>query len=279
MIDEQYINGTYYKRYSNPDNKHLLFLLTGQSMTPRAFWDFKLPDGKTHSEYFYEAGIDVILFDPVGYGKSTEFYNYDRHGYAEQINNVTNTLTKEYQSKTILGFSTSTAPALLASTSGYFDKLMFHSPCIRTVNRPLPEEEIFETNIELLKAKRLKEFGDRIIPKTNRLPNWEEALSEVIDTNTWKTDIGWKVPGQIVRDIMNYFPKHQSVGYDSSKLPMNVMSIHGMYDYEVVKFGYEHLFIDRPDTEVRVVPNSTHFSMWENECHITREFMIEFVTR
>ena len=67
MIDEQYINGTYFKRYSNLTNKHLVFLLTGQSMTPRAFWDFKLPEGKTHSEYFNEAGIDVILFDPVAH--------------------------------------------------------------------------------------------------------------------------------------------------------------------------------------------------------------------
>ena len=63
MIDEQYINGTYFKRYSLTTNEHLLFLLTGQSISPRGFWDFKLPEGKTHSEYFVEAGIDVVLFD------------------------------------------------------------------------------------------------------------------------------------------------------------------------------------------------------------------------
>ena len=62
MIDEQYINDTYFKRYSLPTNEHLLFLLPGQSISPRGFWDFKLPEGKTHSEYFVEAGIDVILF-------------------------------------------------------------------------------------------------------------------------------------------------------------------------------------------------------------------------
>lgn len=279
MIDEQYINGTYFKRYSNENNQHLMFILPGQSMSPRAFWDFTLPEGKTHSEYFYEAGIDVILFDPVGYGKSTDFYNYDRHGYADQVLKATSTITKEYKSKTIVGFSSSTAGAIIASTAGYYDKLLLLSPVIRMISRPVPEEELFETSIELLKSKRLKEFGDRIIPKTNRLPNWEDSLREVMETNTWKTDIGWKVPGQVVRDVMNYFPKYESSGYDGTKLPPQVMSIHGMYDYEVVRFGYEQLFVDKPDTEVKVIPNSTHFSMWENECHLTREYMIEFVTR
>ena len=85
----------YTKQLLNPDNKHLLFLLPGQSLSPRAFWDFRLPDGKTHSEYFLESGIDVILFDPVGYGNSDRSFPYDRMGFARQINDVTDNIRSE----------------------------------------------------------------------------------------------------------------------------------------------------------------------------------------
>ena len=276
MIDEQYINGTYFKRYSNLTNKHLVFLLTGQSMTPRAFWDFKLPEGKTHSEYFNEAGIDVILFDPVGYGKATDFYNYDRIGYAEQIKKVTDTLTKDYQSKTILGFSTSTVPAVIASTNGYFDKLAFHSPCIKYSTNIIPQEDVFKTSIYNLKNTRLKQFGDRIIPNPNRVDNWEESITEVLETTRNYNDGWWEVPGQIVRDISNYYAITGSFGFDPDKVPQKVFSIHGQYDFEMMKFGCEVLLNIRPDLEIVVVPNSTHFSMWENENKIPRDAIIAF---
>ena len=80
-------------------NRHLLFLLPGQSLSPRAFWDFQLPENRTHAEYFLEAGIDVIMFDPAGYGKSPEFYNYDRVDYADQIQLLMSFIDKEYESK------------------------------------------------------------------------------------------------------------------------------------------------------------------------------------
>ena len=130
MIDEQYINGTYFKRYSITENKHLLFLLTGQSISPRGFWDFKLPDEKTHSEYFLEAGIDVILFDPIGYGKSTESYQYNRVDYANQIKTVTDTITKDYNSKTILGYSSSSPVALCSAQDKFFNKVILVGPNI-----------------------------------------------------------------------------------------------------------------------------------------------------
>lgn len=278
MIDEQYINGTYFKRYSGENNKDLLFLLPGQTMSPRAFWDIKLPEGKTHSEYFFEAGLDVILFDPVGYGKSKEFYNYDRVSYAQQIKSVTDTLTKEYRNKTILGFSTSTAPAAISSTHGYFNKLAFHSPCIRAHDKIVEYQEIFTTSIELLKAKRLKDFGDRLMPKANRVDNWEQSLMEVLKTNTTYDNGTWSVPGQIVRDIDNYYTINKTTGIDYDKMPEDVFSVHGQYDFEMMKFGCEILINARPNLKVVVVPDSSHFSMWENNNHITRKAIIDFTT-
>ena len=281
MIDEQYINGTYFKRYSDPSNKHLLFLLTGQSMSPRAFWDFKLPDGKTHSEYFVEAGIDVILFDPVGYGKATDYYPYDRISYSDQIKKVTDTITKKYETKTILGYSTSTAPALCNTMYGFFDKIIIKGPgMVYEVDEPIIHGKDFITNVQNLKTSRLAEISDRIIPKTNRLENWEESLNDVLSSSTTYNNGDWRVPGQIVFDRRNYWVEHKEHGFDINKVPPMII-IHGEYDFESIGNNEQigavsyvtKLF---PNATVKVVPNSTHFSMWENECAVTRNFIIEY---
>lgn len=281
MIDEHYINGTYFKRYSDINNNHLLFILPGQSMSPRAFWDFKLPDSKTHSEYFYEAGIDVILFDPVGYGKATDYYPYDRISYSNQIKKVTDTITKKYETKTILGYSTSTAPALCNSMHGFFDKVIIKGPgMIHGVNEPILYDEDFITNVENLKKSRLEPISDRIIPKTNRLENWEESLVDILSSSTNYNNGDWKVPGQIVFDRRNYWVEHKEHGFDVSKVPPMII-VYGEYDFEAIGNAewvgaLSYITPLFPNAPLKVVPNSTHFSMWENECATTRKYIIEY---
>ena len=280
MIDEQYINGTYFKRYSLETNEHLLFLLTGQSISPRGFWDFKLPEGKTHSEYFVEAGIDVILFDPIGYGKSTDFYQYDRIDYSKQIKDVTDTITKKYKSTTILGYSSSSPVALCSVQDGFFNKVILVGPNIVNRNDGLPNIDIFQTNIELLKQKRLKELSEKIIPKSNRLPNWEESLLQIIKTNTRYDNGDWSVPGQIVNDRVNYWVEHKSNGFDVNKISLTkpILAIISEYEVETPISEQGLLMSLFPDTQIVTVPNSTHFSMWENDCAKTREFIIQYCT-
>jgi hypothetical protein len=281
VIDEQYINGTYFKRYSESTNKHLLFILTGQSMSPRAFWDFKLPAGKTHSEYFVEAGIDVILFDPIGYGKATDYYPYDRISYAKQIKDVTDTLTKDYDTKVILGYSTSTAPALCNTMYGFFDKIIIKGPgMVYGFETPIEHDEDFVTSIDNLKKSRLNMISDFMIPEVNRLSNWEESLTAILETTTNYDNGTWKVPGKIVYDRRNYWVEHREHGFDIDKVPPMII-IHGEYDYESI--GDEELkgaltFFTPlfPNAPIKIVPNSTHFSMWENECATTRKYIIEY---
>lgn len=280
MIDEQYINGTYFKRYSRPENKHLLFLLTGQSMGPRSFWDFKLPEGKTHSEYFLEAGIDVILFDPIGYGKSTEFYSYDRLGYGKQIIDVTETITKEYETKALLGFSTSTNPALVAAEKNYFNKLIFHSPAIlRFTDKSLLQNiEVFESDIKKLKEERIAKISDMLIPKSNRVDGWEESLMEVNKTYERFKDGVWSCPGSVVGDVNNFFILHNSDGFDESKTKAEVLVIIGQYDFEMYAGTNLPWLMRALHPKFVNIPDSTHFSMWENNCHLTRKAIIDFIT-
>jgi pimeloyl-ACP methyl ester carboxylesterase len=252
-------------------NKHLLFILPGQSMSSRAFWDFKLPEGKTHTEYFIEAGIDVILFDPAGYGDSEEYFAYDRIEYANQIEYALSQVTQQYESKTIFGFSTSTAPALIAANYGLFDKVIIHSPAIRTDEKYFVKHGFdFETGIDKLKYERIAKISDKLIPKSNKLEDWDKRVLEVMGKKKWK------VPASVVYDINNYYVTHNDHGFNVEDVPP-ILAIRGEYDYEATTGGYDEFKKLFPNCKESVIPNSTHFSMWENTCALTRLEMIQFV--
>jgi pimeloyl-ACP methyl ester carboxylesterase len=256
--------------YLKDENEHLLFLLPGQSLSPRAFWDFTLPDGKTHTQYFLEEGIDVIHFDPVGYGKSTEFYEYDRIGFAAQIKAVTDTITKKYKSKTILGFSSTTAPALIAAEQGFFDRVIIHSPCVRDEFRFFIEHDyLFLTDMDRLKSERIAKVSDRLIPKSNKLDGWEQAVIDIVGKDSWC------VPAKVVYDINNFWCYNGHQGFHPEKTPP-ILVIKGEYDFEVTGGGYDVFKRLFPCFIEETIPNSTHFSMWENNSPQTRRVIINW---
>lgn len=260
-------------KYLKPEHKHLLFILPGQSLSPRAFWDFKLPEGLTHVDYFAAAGIDVVLLDPVGYGESTEYFAYDRINYTKQIQSAIKDIDiSKYESKTILGFSTSTAPALIAANWGLFDKVIIHSPAIRTDKKYYKKHDLhFETGMERLLNERIAKISDKLIPASNKLDGWEDAVLEVIGKKTWK------VPAQVVYDINNYYVDNNDHGFNPEEITCPILAILGEYDYEATTGGYaEFKDLFQHAREVRI-PNSTHFSMWENYSSLTRLEIINFV--
>jgi pimeloyl-ACP methyl ester carboxylesterase len=277
MVTEHYLNGTYYKYHQSEGNNNLLLLLPGQSISPRGFWEFKLPDGKTHVDYFMKAGIDVILFDPLGYGKSTIFKNYNRIDYANQITSVVNQMVKQYDKKAVFGFSTSTAPALIAGHNGYFNKIIVHSPIIRQHpdGKFLPgfkiDQQVLQTNFEYLVRERIEKVSDVLIPKSNKIDGWIERVKNVIGDN-------WRAPYQTLNDIHTYYCFYRK--HDIPIKPItDVLSICGEYDNEVnlSKPAYDRFKEFFPHYKEVIIPNSTHFSMWENNSHLTREAMINFI--
>ena len=269
MVKELFLKETFIKSYTADENTHLLFLLPGQSLSPRVFWDYPTDEG-SHAQWLFSQGIDVIMFDPVGYGNSNSFYPYDRVAYAKQILEATETLPNKYETKTIFGFSTSTAPALIASQE-YFNKVIIHSPVIRQDPKYfVPHQEVMDVSIDKLIQNRIGNISDKLIPKPNRVEGWKEKILSVIG----KTE--WKVPAKVVHDVGNYYPKRHSNGFDPSKVPP-ILSIIGQYDYEITTGGYTLFKKYFPNIEEVIIPNSTHFSMWENEYRITLQAIRDYV--
>lgn len=268
MVNEIYLKETYIKTYTADANKHLLFLLPGQSLSPRVFWDYPTEEG-SHAQWFLSQGIDVALFDPVGYGNSKAFYSYDRVNYAQQIIEATKSLPQKYTNKTIFGFSTSTAPAIIASQE-YFNKVIIHSPVLRQDPKYfVPHDEVLDVSIDKLITNRIGNISDKLIPKPNRVDNWKEKILSVIG----KTE--WKVPAKVVHDVGNYYPKRHSNGFNPEKVPP-ILCIVGEYDYEITTGGYTLFKKYFPNTKEVIIPNSTHFSMWENEYRKTLQAVRDY---
>lgn len=269
MVTEQHLKETFIKTYTADENNHLLFLLPGQSLSPRVFWDYPTDEG-SHAQWLCSQGIDVIMFDPVGYGNSKAFYSYDRICYARQIIEATKEIKKNYQNKVIFGFSTSTAPALIASQE-YFNKVIIHSPVIRKDPKYfVPHGEVLDVSIDKLIQNRIGNISDKLIPKPNRVDGWKEKILSVIG----KTE--WKVPAKVVHDVGNYYPKRNNTGFNPNSVPP-ILSIIGEYDYEITTGGYA-LFKDYfPNIKEVIIPNSTHFSMWENEYKMTLHTVRDYV--
>ena len=275
MFTETHLNGTYYKYHQIEGNTHLLFLLPGQSLSARAFWEFNLPENKTHVDYFLQSGIDVILFDPIGYGKSTEFYNYDRIDYAKQITEVTKQIKKSYETKTIFGFSTSTAPALIAGQNDYFNKVIIHSPLVRQLESFIQnydaDQEYLHITFDFLLNERIAKVSDAIIPKSNKISGWIESVKKISGEN-------WRVPYQVVNDIHTYWPKNQMHAIPSDKV-IDTLAIVGQFDNELKlsQNCYKRFREMYPHAVEVIIPDSTHFSMWENNSRMTRNVMINFI--
>lgn len=293
MVTEQHLTydsgKIYTKHYAKDSNSSVLVLIPGQSLSPRAFWDFELVCGKTHSEIFCDNGLDVLLIDPLGYGSSVwggVIENYDRDYYAKQISFVCDSLTKSYVNKTIFGFSTSTAPAMIASQT-YFNKLCLHSPALLSNSTRSPDkfvpsgsivDGLFKTNLQSLKEARLATISDKLIGSPNRMPCWEPSLKKVIETfSSYEDPHSWSCPYGPIEDLSTYYPLHKNHGYNRGKIPKQILTISGQYDAEVtLGMGYRGFKMQRLASTDVVIPDSTHFSMWENRASETRENILKY---
>lgn len=285
MITEHYLNGTYYKYYHSEENRNLLFLLPGSTMSSRAFWDVKLPEGFSHSEYFYNSGIDVILFDPIGYGRSTEMYNYDRHGFAKQIVDVMKTIPKSYKNKVLSGFSASCAPALLAGHTEYFNKIIIFGPQVKEHKHFFKiynleydkDRQIMTTDIEGLAKNRFELGADRLIHAAGKpsckYEGWKQAVIDQIGTS-------WDCPYQYAVDIFFYWTKHRKhdLSFNNKR---DILCFIGEYDHECnnpnnLDSGYNRFADMFPHQKTIVVPDSTHFHMLETNAAYHRKYVIDF---
>jgi len=251
MITENKIridtNDIYYKKFDVGSNK-TLFLIPGQSLSPRAFWS-------SHIYSFIKNNINVVMIDPIGYGNSyTEYlpHPYDRDFLHEQLKQVY--YSEKTAENTILGFCSTTANALKSCEFG-MDKVIILGPAILEETKEQSKGGWFNNTKEKLISERLNKISDKLVPKSIgnfRYPGWDINVPE-----------NWQAPQDMLLDIKSYYAKHKNhnISFDICK---NVLAIVGEYDYEPQATGGLTLFQRyMPQAKIYKLKNSTHFSMWE----------------
>jgi pimeloyl-ACP methyl ester carboxylesterase len=280
MITEHYLdNGTFYKYYNNPNNRALVVFLPAQSMSPRASWEFKLPENKTHVDYLFEAGLDVILFDPIGYGNSTSFEQYDRAGYKQQIMNLTKSITKEYTNKVIVGFSTTAPVALAVGTEDFFNKVVVIGPTLYTVEPTIPTYDPTMTELHLTIEKlveRVMGLGETLIPRSNKIKGWVDSIRPIMGDT-------WVVPYKVAFDQFIFYKKNKKLLFSSKDYEnKDIICFVGDHDYECTVLGrsafnrFKDMF---PRAKIVTLLNSTHFPTWENSSNVMRDEIIQFASK
>jgi pimeloyl-ACP methyl ester carboxylesterase len=280
MITEHYMdNGAFYKYYNNPDNKALVVFLPAQSMSPRASWEFMLPEQKTHVDYLFEAGLDVILFDPIGYGNSTTFENYDRAGFKQQIMDLTKEITKEYTNKVIVGFSTTVTVALAVGTEDFFNKVVIIGGAIYTSESLPPTYDptatVLDVTIEKL-VDRVMGIGEKLMTKSNKIPGWIDSARDIMGDS-------WSVPYQTAFDQYLYYKKNKKLLFSADDYKnKDMLFFIGDHDYEclvVGRSGFNRCKDMFPNAKIVTLLNSTHFPTWENSSNVMRDEIIQFASK
>jgi pimeloyl-ACP methyl ester carboxylesterase len=176
---------------------------------------------------------------------------------------------------------------MIAGHNGFFNKIIVHSPAMNERagfhNNYHRHQVIFNSNFDILIKERIEKISDVLIPSSTKIDGWVDRVSAVVGNN-------WSAPYQVFWDHFTYWVLHRNHGMNFDNR-VDVLSIAGEYDNEMLgtavslsehdRCGYPHpndkfnlLF---PHNRTVIIPNSTHFSMWENNSHLTRQAIIDYI--
>lgn len=242
-------------------------------------------------------------------------WDYNRHYNSRQIIEVVREYKDSYKKNILFGYCSTTAQTIMAAEqTGWLDKLIIHSAsCIENFSPPYDKNtqmKIDFWNGEQLTQEHKKLLGDfstsagqrtfdgswgfvasvdrmlygrynlmaeKLIPESNKLPNYRETMIEVVNTFTHRLSDGWWVsPLGMVEDFMRYYTINRERGYDhtSTNIPP-IICMNGEYDFEA-QSGYpkfKQLFQPKMEAEI-ILPNATHFSVWENSYQNTLDALV-----
>lgn len=242
-------------------------------------------------------------------------WDYNRHYNAKQIIEVIREYKDSYKKNFLFGYCSTTAQTIMAAEqTGWLDKLIIHSAsCLEYMSPPYNEstqtkvdfwdgKELtdeqktilgdysmsagqrqfdgswgFIASVDRMIEGRYNKMAEKLIPKSNKLPNYREAMIEVVNTFTHRLSDGWWVsPLGMVEDFARYYTIERNRGYDitSPNIPP-IVCMNGEYDYES-KSGYPK-FVELLGSKIEkeiILPNATHFSVWENNYQNTLDALV-----
>lgn len=278
--------GTVFTTLYTNNNRNLLILIPGQSLSPLMFFDIPIySDGSSISDKILDSGFDILYVEPVGYARGSGMIIpwYTREHLAEQLNLAVESYSSSYDKIITSGFCSTTHAPLIAAMSTPVDGIFILSPIFGEPNNefakkysilkqtPWPNEEyIFYNSLENFIKNRLEDRSDSLIGGNHRVANWEEMfvkrLSNILPNNQPGQ---WTAVKDMLYDLWIYPAYNNSQGWDVDKLPCKVMCLRGQFDYESNDNRFEIVCNKLGNKVIPItVPNTSHFGMWEDNFEI-----------
>lgn len=272
--------GNIYLTISKNNNKNLLILIPGQSLSPLMFFDLPIYEDLSSIGDKILNHFDIVYMEPVGYARGEGLVKplYTREHLAEQLNLVVNEFENNYEKIITSGFCSTTHPPLIAAKTKKVHGILLLSPIFGEPNyeflkkytylktRPWSDEEsIFSNTLENLIKNRLEDRSDSLIGGNYRVPNWErkfiERLSRILPNNEKGS---WTAVTDMLYDLWLYPAEHGNDGWNTEELPCKVLCFRGQFDYESNDKRFAHVCNVLGNKAIPItVPNTSHFGMWE----------------
>ena len=256
----------------------VIILLPGQTLPSEMFFDLPIwGDGSCITDRILEAGCDVAHLNPVGYGHSQSvlYELYTRETMAEQVCLAVDLLRPSYKNILLHGFCSTSHVPMIAATQRNVQGIIAQSPLSFRVGPQYYEEymakrdsgnPLLHNSLENLKENRLKKKSDVLLGYSNKVDNWDDLF--VIHLKTFKKfekEGEWNGINDMVWDLWLYVSHHASQGWNIDNIACPISIIVGEKDYECTTENFDRFVLNVKSKLVskNVVPNGTHFGMWD----------------
>jgi len=277
-FDLTYKEGKARVSIKSKNNNSIIILLPGQTLPPEMFFDLPLYDDRSSiTDRILEAGCDVAHLNPVGYGHSEGLiYDlYTRETMADQMCLAVDLLKEQYKNIFLHGFCSTSHVPMIAATRRSVQGIVVQSPLSFRVG-PLYYKEYMEkrdssnpllhNSIDNLKENRLKKKSDVLLGYSNKADHWEIEFVKHLKTFKRFTEEGkWMGVNDMVWDLWLYVSKNASQGWTIDDIHCPISIVVGEKDYECSTEDFQRFVYNVRSKLVskNVVPNGTHFGMWD----------------
>lgn len=266
-------------QFTKGSNK-VVVLLPGARMAPGNFFCLPVyPNSTTIADQIVNAGYDVVLFDPIGWGRGHGKIttHYSRKTVADQLVKVISFLKNEYQYIYLHGFCTSGHAPLIAAMENSVSGIVVQSPVLIPsmpesifVSAPLaPEVELplVQIHIDSLIDIRIKLESDKLIGTSNKLEGWKTLLEDYLleHENFPRTRGVYLGIEHMDKELGTFVKLYNTQGWDIRKISCPIAIFNGEFDVESSgKFysGFANAVKPNLVSEL-TVKGGTHFSPWE----------------
>jgi hypothetical protein len=208
---------------------------------------------------------------------------------AEQVCLAVDLLRDRYKNILLHGFCSTSHVPMITATKRNIQGIIAQSPLSFRVGPQYYQEYIqkrdnvnplLHNSIDNLKENRLKKKSDVLLGYSNKVDHWEPMFNAYLKTfKKFQIDGHWEGINDMVWDLWLYVSKNASQGWNIADITCPISIVVGEKDYECSTENF-NIFVSEVQSKLvskNVVPNGTHFGMWDRNYDVWAQTFVKSV--